>query len=297
MAFDNVRGILGVGSLATSYKMLLMQGAASRPALRTVFLAMLQSFVKQGHIVLRYRFYNRSMVSYVRVSDLDSDYYSARELCVDDVYPLDYGFRPDLVIDGGGNIGMFTLRVLAGLEAHGNASTRVVVCEPVPQNVEQIRLHLALNGMRAEILSVCLGGAAREIPFYCREANQGSFDPAKPYSSVIEIPVITLHDAIGPTAAERILIKLDIEGMEVEALSAFIPSERRAVYLVGELHHVARNAPLMEELFRAYGWTLELIGIANDLCSFRGCSPAALPLLPSIAASRPKRLTEEGIRA
>ncbi len=93
----------------------------------------------------------------------------------------------------------------------------------------------------------------------------------------------TLQDAIGPVAAERILIKLDIEGMEVEALSAFLPVEHRAVYLVGELHDVAQNAPLMEELFRRHGWTLELRGIADDLCSFRGCSPAALPLLPSLA--------------
>ena len=157
MAFDNVKGILGVGSPVTSFKMLLMQGAASRPALGPMFRAMLQPFVRQGQIQLRYRTYNRSMVSYVRVSDLYSDYFSSRELCIDDVYPLDYGFHPDLVIDGGGNIGMFTLRALAGLEAHGDGATRVVVCEPVPQNIEQIRRHLALNGMQAEILPVCWG--------------------------------------------------------------------------------------------------------------------------------------------
>ena len=133
-------------------------------------------------------------------------------------------------------------------------------------------------------MPVCLGGTPRTIPFYCREANQSSFESAKPYTRVIEIPVVTLQDAIGSAAVQRILIKLDIEGMEVEALSTFIPSEHRPVYLVGELHSVSQNAPLMEELFRAHGWTLELIGIANDICSFRGCSPAALPLLASMAA-------------
>ena len=161
---------------------------------------------------------------------------------------------------------------------------RYVVCEPVPQNLEQIRFHLALNGLQAQILPACLGGTPRTIPFYRREANQSSFDSTKPYASVMEIPVVRLQDAIGPDAAERILIKLDIEGMEVEALSAFIPYEHRAVYLVGELHHFSRNAPLMEQLFRSHHWTLELHGIANDLCSFRGCSPAALPLLSSLAS-------------
>jgi hypothetical protein len=92
-----------------------------------------------------------------------------------------------------------------------------------------------------------------------------------------------LQNAIGSSAAKRLLIKLDIEGMEVEALSAFIPSEQRAVYLVGELHDVSRNAPLMEELFRSHGWTLRLDEGPHDTCSFRGCSPSALPLLPSMA--------------
>jgi FkbM family methyltransferase len=200
-----------------------------------------------------------------------------------DVYSLDLGFHPDLVIDGGGNIGMFTLRAAASLESAGDTSVRFVICEPVPQNIDQIRTHLALNRMQAEIMPVCLGGTSRTIPFYCREANQSSFDDAKPYASMMNIPVITLQDAIGPRAAKRILIKLDIEGMEVEALEAFIPSERRAVYVVGELHNFSRNAPLMEELFRSHGWTLEFREIANDLCSFSGCSPAALPLLSSMA--------------
>ena len=70
--------------------------------------------------------------------------------------------------------------------------------------------------------------------------------------------------------------------MEVEALSAYLPTEQRAVYLVGELHNFSQNAPLMEQLFRSHGWTLEFRGIANDLCSFHGCSPAARPLLASL---------------
>ena len=284
MAFDNVQGILNIGSPLSSYKLLLMQGALSRPKYRAMFLALLRPFVKDGRIAVQYRCYNRTVKSFVRESELESDYYSTRELAVNDVYQLDRGFHPDLVIDGGGNIGMFTLRAATGLAAAGDAGVKIVICEPVPQNLEQIRTHLGLNGIEAEVMPVCLGGAPRTIPFYCRKANEGSFDPALPYSSMIEIPVVTLKDAIGTSAAQRILIKLDIEGMEVEALSAFLPAEKRPVYLVGELHSVEKNAPLMEELFRAHGWKLELIDIANDTCSFRGCSPAALPLLASMAA-------------
>jgi FkbM family methyltransferase len=284
VAFDNVKGILNIGSPLSSYKLLLMQGALSRPKYGSLFRSLLRPFVSNGRITVRYRCHDRSLKSFVRASELESDFYSIRELGVNDVYSLDLAFHPDLVIDGGGNIGMFTLRASAGLQSAGDTSVRYVICEPVPGNVEQIRTHLAVNGLEAEIKPVCLGGTPGIIPFYIREANQSSFESDKPYRSVIEIPVITLADAIGPNPAERILIKLDIEGMEIEVLNAFLPSEQRAVYLVGELHSFSRNAPLMEEMFRAHGWTLELLGIADDLCSFRGCSPAALPLLPSLAA-------------
>jgi FkbM family methyltransferase len=283
MAFDNVKSILTIGSPVSSYKLLLMQGVSSRPRYSSLFLALLRPFVRYGRIVVQYRCYDRFVKSYVRMSELESDFQSTRELGINDVYGVDCGFNPDVVIDGGGNIGLFTLRVAAGLEATGDASVRFVICEPVPQNLDQIREHLTLNGVHAEIMPVCLGGTPRTIPFYCREANQGSFESVKPYARVIEIPVVTLQNAIGSSAAKRLLIKLDIEGMEVEALSAFIPSEQRAVYLVGELHDVSRNAPLMEELFRSHGWTLRLDEGPHDTCSFRGCSPSALPLLPSMA--------------
>jgi FkbM family methyltransferase len=278
MALDNVKSILKVGSPMSSWKLLLMQGAQSRPYLSGLFLALLRPFVKDGRVAIRYRCYSRRLTSFVRMSELSSDYLSTRELAAEDIYQLDAGFHPDVVIDGGGNIGLFTLRATACLEAAGDKTVQYVICEPVPANLDEIRTNLALNGMQAEIMPVCLGGSQRTIPFYCREANQSSFDPAKPYARAMDIPVIRLHDAIDP-AAERILIKLDIEGMEVEALGALIPSEDRPVYVVGELHDVAVNAPRMQDLFDAHGWTLELIGIADDLCSFRGCSPAAAPLL------------------
>jgi len=284
MALDNVKGILSIGSPVSSYKLLLMQGMISRPKFAPLFHALLQPFVREDRVAVDYRCHNLQRRSFVRMSEMESDFCSVRELGVNDVYQLDTAFHPDRVIDGGGNIGMFTLRAAAALAAVGDTSVRFTLCEPVPQNLEQIRTHLAMNGVEAEIMPVCLGGTRKAIPFYVREANQSSFDTDKPYRSVIEIPVITLADAIGQGAAERILIKLDIEGMEVEALSAFIPSEHRAVYVVGELHSFSQNAPLMEELFRTHSWTLELVGIADDLCTFRGCSPAALPFLPSMSA-------------
>lgn len=278
MAFQNVKRIARMGSALSSFKLILAVGTSSRPKYRALFLALLKPFMRDGEISIRYRCYGRSFKTFLRKSDLGADVLSTRELCVNDVYRLDCGFQPDLVIDGGGNIGLFTLRAAACVASATNAPAKFLVCEPLPRNIAQIQKHLRVNGVHAEILPVCLGGTRRTIPFYCRGANESSFDPSLPYGSVLDIPVVLLADIVGPSA-ERVLIKLDIEGMEVEALAAYLPAEQRAVYIVGELHDYPRNRPVLERLFQENGWTLDLFDIDQLTCSFRGGSPRAAPLL------------------
>jgi FkbM family methyltransferase len=283
MAFENVRSILRIGSPSSSFKLLLLAASRSRPRYRALCLGLLRPFVRGGEISLRYRCYDRYLRCFIGLSDMESDLISVLELSVRDTYELDFSFKPDLVIDGGGNIGLFTLRAAAGLARGGDSAARFIVCEPLPRNLDQIRKHLAINEISAEVMAGCLGGERRSIPFYCREAIDSSFEPDKPYTSVVEIPVYTLQDAIGSYAAKRILIKLDIEGMEMEVLGSYVPWEHRPVYVVGELHSFAMNAPTLRRTFEENGWGFEFCEIANDHATFRACSPAAAPLLTWMA--------------
>lgn len=288
MAFENVGYILRAGSIFSSFKLLLAAASSSRPSLRPLCLLLLRPFVRQGQIAFSYRCYGRTMRGFLRLSDLSNDLYSVFELSIRDSYHLSRSFKPDLVIDGGANIGLFTLRVAAAAAADGASPVRFVACEPLPRNVEQLRRHLAANRIQAEVMEGCLGGSRRSVPFYCREALSSSFDPQQPYTRVLEMPVYTLQDAIGDSTASRILIKLDIEGMEVEVLKSFIPTEGRAVYLVGELHECAANRREFEQIFRDHGWILELGEVAyDDHALFRACSPAALPELGWNHAAEP----------
>jgi FkbM family methyltransferase len=285
MAFENVRNILRIGSPLSSFKLLLIAASRSRPKYRTLCLMLLRPFTTKGEILLRYRCYDQYRQCFIGLSDLESDLLSFLELGARDTYDLDLNFHPDLVIDGGGNIGLFTLRASAAAESIGDREVKFVVCEPLPRNVEQIRKHLAINKLQGEIVTACLGGERRTIPFYCREAISSSFDPGIPYDSVIDIPVHTMQDLVAGHSSARILIKLDIEGMEIEVLSSFVPAEQRPVYIVGELHSFDVNAPLLRRIFADQGWTLEFREIANDHATFCACSPAALPLLPSMSAA------------
>ena len=282
MAFDNVRSILGIHSPLSSLKLLCVAANFSRPKFRTVWQSMLRPFIHQDEVDIRYRCAKSYRTIHLRVPELESDFLSTLELGARDTYELDEGFHPDLVIDGGGNIGLFTLRVSA-LEAENEKRPRFVVYEPMPHNSEQCRRHFEENKVDAEIVTACLGGTRRTVPFYCRSAIASSFDPSKPYDRVMEMPVHLLEDAIGDVPAERILIKLDIEGMEVEALSALLPTEKRPVYVVGELHDAVVNGPELERLFRMHGWTFHCGRVAQNQALFHACSPSALPLLHSMA--------------
>src|SRR5262249_11439547 len=148
-------------------------------------------------------------IVFIRVDDVLSDFYTFLEIAIGHVYKFDTTFVPDLVVDCGGNIGMFSLATSAIYP-----SSKIVICEPVPRNLEQIKRHIQFNDVAAEVLPVCVGGSRRVIPFFIREAISSSFDPTKPYTDKLEVEVWTLGDVLGGRNAQRILIKLDIEGME-----------------------------------------------------------------------------------
>jgi FkbM family methyltransferase len=246
-------------------------------------MALLRPFIRDGEVAIHYRCRDRRYVVHIRMADYQSDWMSVFELAAKGIYPIDTGFAPDLIIDGGGNTGVFTLLASATFP-----TARVVVCEPVPRNLLQIDKHLRMNRVNANVMPVCIGGSRRSIPFYIREANQGSFDSGIPYSSQIDVDVVTLASLVRDRDAKRILVKLDIEGMEVEALESFVPGETRAVFVVGEVHNARANVGPLQRLFERNGWTVQFEGVGEMTGNFTAWSPAADSMLmgrpPAVAS-------------
>jgi FkbM family methyltransferase len=270
MAFGNAKRILQSVSGLAALKLLLLTARSSRPALAPLCALLLRPFSRAGEIPIRYHEAGRDLTAFLRESDLDSDLHSMLEVVVRKVYPLDPAFAPDLVIDGGGNTGLFTL-----LAAAAYPSAKIAVCEPLPRNIAQIERHLAVNRVAAEILPVCIGGSPHTIPFYCRDANSSSFDPEKPFDSVLQIPVLRLSDILADRPAEKILIKLDIEGMEIEALESYVPGETRPVVVLGELHGHLKNRAALEQLFAGHNWSIRFGDLSGGDTMFTAISPAA----------------------
>ena len=91
--------------------------------------------------------------------------------------------------------------------------------------------------------------------------------------------MVTLASLARDRDAKRILIKLDIEGMEVEALESFVPGETRPVYVVGEVHNAGVNVDLLQRLFEGNGWTVRFKDVGEMTGNFIAWSPAAASML------------------
>jgi FkbM family methyltransferase len=271
MAFGNARQIVQATSGLSAFKLLLLMVRFTRPRLEPLWKMLLQPFVRNGEVPFEYREGNRNYSAAIRTTDLQSDLHSTLEVIVRKVYALDPAYAPDFVIDGGANIGLFSLQAAAMYP-----SAKIVMCEPLPRNVAQAKKLLSKNHVAADLLPVCIGGSHRTIPFYCRGANESSFDAGEPYTSVLEIEVLPLRDIAESQPAQRVLIKLDIEGMEIESLQEYVPGESRSVIILGELHRHKETRPMMEALFAGHGWSFKVGDVSGEDTIFEAHSPAAL---------------------
>ena len=270
MGFPNAQLILKRTTGLSAFKLLILSAQASRPRMKFVWDFILQPFVNDDQIALTYRESNRTLQMSLRLADRSSDLHSVLEVLIRNVYALDPAYAADLVIDGGANIGLFSLQAAA---VYPNA--RIIACEPLPRNIEQLKKHLTCNQVTVDVLPICLGGAERTIPFYCRGANASSFDAATPYDEILSIRVMTLKNIMKMQATEKVLIKLDIEGMEIEVLEDFVPKEMGCVIVVGELHGHQENCGKLETLFAEHGWSFRMGDLSGYDAMFEARSPAA----------------------
>ncbi len=167
MAFSNVKRILGIGSPLSSFKLLLIQSMSSRPKYRTLARGLLGPFIHNGEVSIRYRCYERFYRTFLRTTDLSADLLSTSELCFRDIYHLDHdrSFAPDVVIDGGGNIGLFTLRAAAALSTEKKKPTKLNSLRAFAKEYRTDPEAPGYERHRGGDSAVLFGGHAKDDPF------------------------------------------------------------------------------------------------------------------------------------
>lgn len=250
-----VREILAQTSGLSALKLILAAANSSRPFLRPFCLTLLRILSRNGRVTFRYRIAGKPLRGFLRLSHLDADFQSALELAMGDRYRLAQLPEPHLVIDGGANTGLFSLAAGARWP-----KARIVACEPFPENVWLISDHLKINGIfnSVETRDIALASATGTKTFYCRAANEGSFDPQVPYERTLKVRTARIVDLLKDREQEPVLIKLDIEGSEIEVLRDFFShSNTQNSIVVLELHDTKINKPLIIDMATNAGFSID----------------------------------------
>lgn len=120
------------------------------------------------------------------------------------------------VIDVGAHVGFFTLTMGSLVGAQG----RVFAFEPAEENLQYLRENIARNGMKhVEVFPYAVGPTSEMRKFHITGSSDSHGFYAHPLTETIrtvDVRQVALDDVI----SDRIdLIKIDVEGAELEALS------------------------------------------------------------------------------
>jgi len=157
----------------------------------------------------------------------------------------------DAMIDGGANIGLFTLVAAARVGPEG----QVIACEPSPTTMALLRANVDRNGFDwVRLHEVALAEAPDRLRLQVFAPGSGfsSFAPADTTTSAhVDVEVTTLDDLAADLMEEVRLVKLDVEGAELRALrgARLLLEEVRPDFIVElEPEHLARQGGSVAEV-------------------------------------------------
>ncbi len=204
-------------------------------------------------------------------------HYLYHEIFTHDDYLKDLPeLRPDaVVVDAGANIGLFALRI-----ARACPAAHLVVVEPVPATCALLRLNLAEVAAEVRVVEVALGessGRAVLTVYRHLSANSTGRPQEKPASwvadmrstqsdpatademlstSLVEVDVVRLSQVLPPHASRIDLVKVDVEGAELEVLRGIDDHDwPRIAAVVVEVHDVDGRLAEVERLLTRRGFS------------------------------------------
>jgi FkbM family methyltransferase len=145
---------------------------------------------------------------------------SCEEVLIEQIYDFaKVPFAPDLIVDCGAQIGLFTL--IAGLHY---SSAELIVFEPNSSNFRMARQQLARFSNRLRLVEAAVSIENGEGWFYIDESNSGHLTDHPTLREQQRVRLVNLLDEVRGWPRGRLLLKMDIEGAERAVLPHIINS-------------------------------------------------------------------------
>jgi FkbM family methyltransferase len=171
-----------------------------------------------------------------------------------------------LVLDLGGNIGLFSL-----LAALTNKNANIITYEPGPPNRRLLELNLLANSKLSEQIQLrtqAAGGLSRTTDWFFDEYNPGGSGLFGNEGQRFAVQIQPLADIASSLGKSITLLKMDIEGGEYEILAHTPPDVWRQVHAISlELHNDPEGKVSQTEFLRrmeSYGYQVE----TEAVCSY-----------------------------
>ena len=179
----------------------------------------------------------------------------AEEVLIENVYDLTkVPFEPDVIVDCGAHIGMFTL-----LAASTFPAASIVCYEPDLTNLEWLRRQVQANDLFLDIVPAAATTVAGEAPFFPSSSCGGTLVRGLvERTSVTSVQTVRLASQIAELNPSRLLLKIDVEGEEVSLLPDIISTLPRACALFLETHDGAEGWVNAERLLCEHGFEVTI---------------------------------------
>ena len=188
---------------------------------------------------------------------------------------LEMYLKPGMsVYDIGANIGYYTCIQHNILKGNG----KIVAIEPSPINFEQLRDNIELNNLRnIKIINAAVGDKnSVEKFFLAKESNLNSFHnigTGKKFltGKTINVEVKTVPQIYKDTNIKPDLIRMDVEGHEVEVINGMLEeisnkNIKPAIIFETHLSRYSEQHNISESLTKLfeYGYKCELVGSSSE---------------------------------
>lgn len=158
--------------------------------------------------------------------------------------------RPFVFVDGGANVGLYSLFVASEARRLGRAA-RIVAIEPDPTNLGRLRFNVSASGAsEIHVAPYALGDRSQTGRLLSVQGNRGEVRLARGDETVdgaVEVPVKTFRDVLEETGIDYVdCMKLDIEGAEYPALSGLFSGGQETIWPSMIILEVGRGKPSSE---------------------------------------------------